>query len=344
MADAGFVRLPLLVQTAYARLVDLLLTAEAGDLSAGTSLVSKRIRGHTYWYAQRLEDGKKVQSYLGRQTPELEALVERWRRARAEAADRAELVAMARAGGAYIVRADEARVMELLAGVFRMGAVLVGSHAFAVLGTMLGVRWTEASVRTDDVDIAHDVAVALTKEVPPLVLREALDDAIPRFALLDPGAPATSFQVRGTQIQVDLLTPLVGRDRGRPVHIPALGASATPLRYLDYLIEETQPAAVLGGRGALVHVPRPGRYALHKLIVAGRRGHQAAGTTKASKDRLQASALLRVLLADLPGEISLAWKAMSQHSAGAVVAVRDSLARLEPDLVDGLEAVGIARR
>ena len=67
-------------------------------------------------------------------------------------------------------------------------------------------------------------------------------------------------------------------------------------------------------------------------------------TTKAIKDRLQAGALLRVLLADLPGEISLAWTALSELGAGAVRAVRASVGRLEPDLVEGLEAVGITRR
>ena len=67
-----------------------------------------------------------------------------------------------------------------------------------------------------------------------------------------------------------------------------------------------------------MNVPRAGRYALHKLIVAGRRATRAGGVTKAGKDRAQASALLRVLLADLPGEISLAWKALSRRGKGWV--------------------------
>ena len=57
MAGTEFERLPLLTQTAYARLLDLLLTTEAGGLAAG-SLVSKTIRGRRYWYAQRQDDGK----------------------------------------------------------------------------------------------------------------------------------------------------------------------------------------------------------------------------------------------------------------------------------------------
>jgi hypothetical protein len=63
---------------------------------------------------------------------------------------------MARAGGAAILGAAEAQVLERLSPVFRVGGVLVGSHAFAVIGNSLGVRWQDAIARTEDVDIAHD--------------------------------------------------------------------------------------------------------------------------------------------------------------------------------------------
>ena len=105
-----------------------------------------------------------------------------------------------------------------------------------------------------------------------------------------------------------------------------------PLRFLDYLIEETQPAAVVGGSGILVNVPRPGRFALHKLLVAGRR--TAATRAKARKDRVQAGALLRVLLEDVPGEITLAWKALSARGRAWTEGVRESVALLDPDLVE----------
>jgi hypothetical protein len=343
MPDASFIRLPLLTQTAYARLLDLLLTAEAGDPVSGATLVSKTIVGRRYWYAQRREAGKKIQTYIGPETAEVTALIERWRRSRADANTRTELIAMARAGGAYLLRAPEAEVLARLAPVFRVGGVLVGSHAFAVLGNMLGVRWQDAMVRTEDVDIAHDhrIAVALARDAEPVNIPQALGDVAPRFSVLSPTAPATSFRVRGTQVEVEILTPLVGRERNRPIHIDAVGAAATPLRFLDYLIEETQPGAVLGGSGVLVNVPRPGRFALHKLIVASRRSQGASGATKAPKDRAQASALLRVLLADLPGEITLAWKELSKRGKAWVTAAATSLARLDGDLIAQLGRAGV---
>jgi hypothetical protein len=94
-AAAEFSKLQLLTQTAYARLLDLLLTAEASSPAGFASLVSKTIRGRRYWHAQRREGGKKVQSYIGSESPEVDALVERSRQSRTEAASRAELVAMA---------------------------------------------------------------------------------------------------------------------------------------------------------------------------------------------------------------------------------------------------------
>jgi len=340
MAVAGYSKLPLVTQTVYARLLDLLLASEVGVVASGASLVSKTIRGRRYWYAQRREGGKKVQRYIGPETPEVEALLERWRGARSEAASRAELVAMARAGGATIVGAAEAQVLERLSPVFRIGGVLVGSHAFAVLGSMLGVRWQEAIVRTEDVDIAHDhwIVVALAQG-QPVDMRKALGDPLPRFSVLSPTYPATAFRIRGTGVEVEVLTPLVGRERSRPIQIPTLGVAATPLRFLDYLIEEPQPGAVLGGSGVLVSVPRPGRFALHKLIVAARRG--PSGMPKAAKDRAQAGELLRVLLSELPGEITLAWKALSRHGKAWVGAASSSLRRMDADLVADLHHLGV---
>jgi hypothetical protein len=342
MAGLEFTKLPLLVQTAYARLLDLLLTAEVGGQPEG-SMVSKSIRGRRYWYAQRNEGGKKVQSYIGPETPEVLALVERWQRRRDEKTSRAELVAMARAGGAQVLGAAESQVLERLAPVFHVGAVLVGSHAFTVIGNALGVRWQEAIARTEDVDIAHDyrIALALAHDAPPADLRQALGDASPRFSVLNPTHPATAFRLRGSAIEVELLTPMVGRERSKPIEIPVLGAAATPLRFLDYLIEETQPGAVMGGSGVLVNVPRPGRFALHKLVVAARRGNRGSAHGKAPKDRAQASALLRVLLAELPGEVTLAWKALCKRGKAWSDAAGASLGLLAPDLSSELRRIGV---
>lgn len=334
-----FTRLSLAAQTAYARLLDTLLSAEAGGgFDAGVTLTSKKIKGYNYWYAQRYVDGKKVQRYLGRESPELLQTLERWRRGKEVAAGRGELVAIARAAGAYTVTAGEARVLAMLAPAFQRGAVLVGSHAFAVLGTSLGVRWQDANVRTQDVDLVHDptIAVVVEADLEPIALDKILGGAIPLFDVVNPSSPATTFRTHGEQIEVDLLTPLVGRAREEPVVVPLLRAAATPLRFLDYLIEESQPGAVVGAQGAFVRIPRPGRFALHKLLVASRRTPQTGGVAKATKDREQASALVELLDVDLPGELELAWAALKDRGKAWVSAVRESVGKLGADVVETL--------
>ncbi len=98
--------------------------------------------------------------------------------------------------------------------------------------------------------------------------------------------------------------------------------------FLDYLIEEPVQAVIVGGRGVLVNVPQPARFALHKLWTAGQR--PPAEQAKVRKDRRQAAALLEVLLEDRPGDVSRAWKPLRRRSAGRLI--RESLDHLPEPL------------
>ena len=66
---------------------------------------------------------------------------------------------------------------------------------------------------------------------------------------------------------------------------------------------------VLANTAALVNVPAPARFALHKLLVAQLR--PASFAAKAEKDILQAAQVLEVLVEDRPGDIALAWTALA---------------------------------
>ena len=46
--------------------------------------------------------------------------------------------------------------------MFRLGAVLVGTHAYVVLGNVLGTRW-KSSLRTQDIDLAAARSLQLAK-------------------------------------------------------------------------------------------------------------------------------------------------------------------------------------
>jgi hypothetical protein len=50
-----------------------------------------------------------------------------------------------------------------------------------------------------------------------------------------------------------------------------------------------------------------------------------------------------VLLSELPGEITLAWKALSRHGKAWVSAARGSLKRMDADLVADLRRLGVGR-
>jgi len=67
-------------------------------------------------------------------------------------------------------------------------------------------------------------------------------------------------------------------------------------------------------------VPVPARFALHELLVAAeRRPHEA---NRAKKNRAQAAALLTLLASDRPGDLELAWEALSERGRGWTKQIR----------------------
>ena len=96
--------------------------------------------------------------------------------------------------------------------------------------------------------------------------------------------------------------------------MPALGgASAQPLRFLDYLIHEPIRAVLLHKSGVPVLVPAPERFAIHKLIVASRRNNDADGHAKRDKDVAQSGLLVEALAltrrqSDLASALVEAWE------------------------------------
>ncbi len=337
-------RLPLEAQTAYAELVRALLADRSaeerpGNGEVGGTVVEKLIGGRKYLYLQERAMGSMRQTYLGSDTPAVRAQADeitRHARSRVQGDEaRTVLVRVARAGGCAGPTAAEQKVLETLARqrVFAVGGVLVGTHAFTVLSNALGMSASLATLRTADIDLVHDprIMVALDEEDARPIARMEKEPAfgvqlwaIPGF---DRRQPSTSFKVHGTQLRLDFLTPQRTRSDA-PVDLPTLGTAALPLKYLDYLVEETAPGAVVGGAGALVNVPDPARFALHKLIVAEVR--PALFSTQARKDLLQSEALLRLLLTDRPRDVREAWSQLDRRGRGWTSRAKRSITRLDP--------------
>lgn len=315
-------RQPLEIQTLYAELLEQLTALEAGRAigHVSGSFVTKTVKGQDYYYFQHLgPGGAKRQLYVGRRDDVLDRVVQRYLDARetvaADCASIQRLCSILRAGGGLTTDAPSARVLEALSdsGVFRLGGVLVGTHAFVVIGNLLGVRWRGAALRTQDVDVAAAtrMSIALPEiaaDIPELL--ESLEMGFLPVPGLDPRNPSTSFKVRGQGLRVDLLAPARAGATG-PVDVPRFRTAAQPLPYLDLLIDTPVRAAIVAGTGVLVNIPDPARFALHKLIVAGER--PAAMGVKREKDLDQASQVFGVLTEDRPGDIDLAWRDIAKR-------------------------------
>ena len=284
----------------------------------------KTIKGRVYHYFQATLTTGRTQIYLGPDSEEISRLI----RVRQETGSdvQADLVLLQRlsaqimVGGAQAVPPDMAKVILRLAdsGVFRAGGVLVGTIAFGIIGNHLGVIWGMDARMTQDVDIAAcsglSVAVPdLTAAVPSTL--ESLNMGFFPVPRLSRKEPSTSFAIRGKTLRVDLLTPM-RKSSESPVQIRRFGGAATPLRFLDYLLEDPINAAMIAGTPCLVRVPQPARYALHKLIISNER--DATAGEKRQKDLKQARVLLSMLQQDRPGDIVLAWEALVVRGAGWV--------------------------
>jgi hypothetical protein len=316
-------RLSIQTQTAYAELVEQLVAGEAQRAighSTGAFVV-KLLKGQEYYYFQHALPGGIVQTYVGRRTPALDAIVARFREGRelatSERTRTTRLSALLRSGGALSIDGPSARVLGAFAdaAVFRLGGILVGTHAFIALGNVLGVRWTGGGVRTEDIDIAGETTLAiavpaLAADVPKVL--DSLEMGFFPVPGLSPQQPSTSFKVRGRALRVDVLTPQRGRGTG-PVPIPRFHTAAQPLPHLDYLMEDPQQAALPAGGGILVNVPHPARFALHKLVVA--RSRPLTQQAKSGKDLDQAAQLIAVLAEDRPGDLAMAWEALAKRTS-----------------------------
>ncbi len=210
-------------------------------------------------------------------------------------------------------------------GVFAAGGVLIGSHAYGLLLNHLGIR--AARYATEDVDIARREALAFERlPKPPFLtmLRESGIDFV-EVPGLDRKRPSTSFAARGrAMFHVDLLVPSPN-ETFPAIAVPELGAHATGLPYLRYLLAEVQPGLLLAREGCCrVRVPLPERFTVHKLIVSSLRVGRGA---RAANDIEQACVLAAALAEHHPGALE---SAKSAVPPGARKHLRAGLAAAGP--------------
>lgn len=301
---------------AYQDLLRLHLDERASRL-IGTIEERKR-NGRTYLYEKFRIGTEMVSRYLGEDKPELRARLDRAEALKAESESRQkQMTRLARVLHAEGFITTDRETGSLLlafsrAGVFRLGGTLVGTSAYSLYQGELGVRMDyEELARTGAMDFAsfERLSVALEDQV------EDNPDEILKSLKFDPVPGVNDRQVwrwrqSHSEAMVEFLTPAFGDETVKP--LPALGVSALGLNYLNFLIADPIQAVALYRSGVLIQVPRPERFAIHKLIVADRR-KGGPDQLKARKDRAQAEFLIAVLAEDRPNELLEAYEeALSQ--------------------------------
>lgn len=303
----------LLIQTQYAELLERVEAAafEAAFPEPGNFL-AKQVDGRRYWYFQapRVAGQPRPQRYVGPETPELLSRIKAHRREVQDRKERRALVsALVRSGRMPQPLPRMGQVVEALsrAGLFRLRAVLVGTMAYQCYPAMLGLRLKQAQLTTSDVDIAQFLSISVAvgdRMDDPLTVLRAVDPSFGPAPSLDDRDPPYSYRAAGG-LNVEFLTPNRGAETDTSTHLPALQTQAQPLRFLDFLIYEATPAVLLQGEGVLVNVPRPERFAVHKLILAPRR---TAAEAKSAKDLRQAAELLAWLAEFRPHDLHDVWQ------------------------------------
>lgn len=289
------------LRTAYAQAKEIALTQRAIPLlTAGTIQVEERA-GSRFVYRYRYDaTGRRITEYLG---PESNGETEkRLAQARDEIREQeaiAEYSRNLRKIGFY--SADNSTLVTVAslynAGVFKGGAVLVGTHAFGAILNELGVSASPFPM-TEDVDVARARRVELAALPDGGILEVLKQTGLPfhEVPTLKRGAPSTSFKVRGRKLKVDLLVPAKGKPY-TPVKLPELGAHGMAMPYLEYLLNHTMPSILIGrDRIVPIVVPHPGWFCLHKFALYSLR--TGGEHPKREKDMVQAAVLASALAQD----------------------------------------------
>lgn len=310
--------------------------------------VTQVSREKEYYYFVDPETNRR--SYVGRKDDEeIAQRVERFNALKNDVKSRRRLVStLTREGGmAAPVRFTGDVVAALAdAGLFRLRAVLVGTVAYSTYPGILGVRLPASSMQTGDADFAqfHSISTAVGDSIPPIldVLRK-VDPSFREVPHQSGGARSTQFQNNG-RYKVEFVTPNTGSDdhMDKPADMPALGgAGAEPLRFLDYLIHDPVRTVLLHKAGVTVNVPRPERYAVHKLILSTRRGDDAYGELKREKDLRQSTLLMEALVQtrrhyELAEAFTEAWDRGPSWQDGIQDGISYLRDGLNPDVAEGV--------
>ena len=278
-------------QTLFAELMQQVETAAPAG-----SVYTRTRDGNRYHYAKVPVGVQRVDTFIGREgDPEADARAAEFSRGMEQARERRRLVSLLRRAGLAAPYRTLGATLDALAhaGLFRNGAVLVGTAAYMISEPLVGRRLPEPTLMTGDLDLA--TANLALRADPPERFETIIRRGDPTFEpvlQIRPQEPASRFRT-AEGFLLELVTPTRRRSDSNPMPMDELGAGAAPLHYLEWLITDPAPTVALWGPGVLVNIPQPARFAVHKLILAQKR--DAGGRIKRQKDLAQADALIDAL-------------------------------------------------
>lgn len=156
--------------------------------------------------------------------------------------------------------------MEVLKRFERAGIlkrlIIIGSWSVYFYKYYFNSKEYSTFIRTMDIDFLVPLPIALHKKIRVLDLLEDLG-----FIEEYKGSKGY-MKISHPDLIVEFLVPERGGGHDKPYLIPQLSINATPLRFLDFLAENT---ISIYAEDINIKLPHPAAYALHKFIVFKRR-------------------------------------------------------------------------
>jgi len=117
-------------------------------------------------------------------------------------------------------------------------------------------------IRTKDIDFLVPIPPKFQKEVN-------IFEIVKDLGFLEKYRGSKGYiKLEHPDLSIEFLVPERGRGEDKPYSIPQLSINAQPLRFLDFLVENT---ISINAEGLDIKLPHPAAYALHKFIIFKRR-------------------------------------------------------------------------
>lgn len=329
-----YIELTSSAQNAYADLFDSVLASSVSNSVAGLngSFGTKNVHKKKYWYFQYRDiDSSVKQIYIGPDSEKIRKLIELHQ---AHAGKPIRMLAAASiALGCNPLLPKHFRVIKRLSeyGFFKRGGILVGTHAFLTMCNMLGIL-PEERMQTQDVDFAHagkNISVALPSniKVETRTALESLEMGLIPISTFSGTEGARYLNPADPAFMVDFLTSKISR-KDDPIHIEGLSIALQPLKFMEFSMKDTAQAVALANDGAvLVTIPKPDRFAIHKLIVSAER--KISETAKINKDVRQANVLIQYYLDFRPDELLETCREAKENGPGWERRLRSGISKLK---------------